>query len=148
MCTTALGSWYASLMRWRRPLVLLVNEITLLPAVMPLAPAVGLARRIPHGIAATLTAHGVPAGIIQDELYRMDEVRVGPTANRSVVGVMVEFSYLAEAFREGNPQPDLVGLAMRLARVPCSPLYTRHVSPDRELAALFDLPEPQPVNPE
>ena len=31
---------------------------------------------------------------------------------------------------------DLTELAMFLARTPCSPLYKRHVSPDRELRAL------------
>jgi hypothetical protein len=37
--TTALGAWYAGLLRWRRPVALLVNEATLLPLLMPLAPA-------------------------------------------------------------------------------------------------------------
>ena len=65
----------------------------------------------------------------------MRDWRVGPTANRSVVGIMNEFSYLADAYRGQQPRPDLIGLALRLAATPCGPLYQRHVSPDRELAA-------------
>lgn len=41
---------------------------------------------------AVLATHGVPAGIIGDDSRRMDEVRVGATANPSVVGVMSEFT--------------------------------------------------------
>ena len=56
---------------------------------------------------------------------------------------MNEFIYLAEAYRENTPAPDLLGLAMRLAATPCGPLYSRNVSPDRELAALVrSIPPP------
>jgi hypothetical protein len=58
------------------------------------------------------------------------------TANRSVVGIMNEFTYLAETYRDNTPEPDLLGLAMRLATTRCSPLYSKHISPDRELDAL------------
>ena len=63
----------------------------------------------------------------------MRDYRVATTANRSVVGIMNEFSRLAEVHRD--PCPDLTELAQRLATTPCSPLYGRNVSPDRELAA-------------
>ena len=58
------------------------------------------------------------------------------TANRSVVGIMNEFAALADTGRT-DTRPDLLTISMRLARVPGSPLYKRHVSPDRELAALL-----------
>jgi hypothetical protein len=35
---TVLGSWCATVRRWRRPASLLVDEVPLLPAVLPLAP--------------------------------------------------------------------------------------------------------------
>jgi hypothetical protein len=50
------------------------------------------------------------------------------------VGIMNEFTYLADAWRQD--EPDLLALAVRLAATPCGPLYKRHISPDRELAAL------------
>ena len=65
----------------------------------------------------------------------MDDAQVVATSNRSVVGIMNEFILLAEAGR--NASEDLTDIAMWLARTPCSPLYHRHTSPDRELAALI-----------
>jgi hypothetical protein len=49
---------------------------------------------------------------------------------------MNEFKYLADVYAKVDGETDLLALSMRLARTPCGPLYTRHVSPDRELAAL------------
>ncbi|MGO9079226.1 MAG: DUF6933 domain-containing protein [Streptosporangiaceae bacterium] len=81
-----------------------------------------------------LAAHGAPAEFIDAELQEMDQVRLARTAGRSVVGIMNEFTRLADAWRQD--EPDLLTLAARLAATPCSPLYKRHISPDRELAAL------------
>jgi hypothetical protein len=67
----------------------------------------------------------------------MCDCRLAKTANRSVVGIMNEFTFLADAYRSGMPVPDLLALAMRLAATPCGPLYSKHVSPDRELEALL-----------
>ena len=67
----------------------------------------------------------------------MRDRRLAKTANRSVVGIMNEFTYLAEAYRGDTPVPDLLALALRLAATPCGPLYSKHMSPDRELAALL-----------
>jgi hypothetical protein len=135
--TTLLGEWYATALFWKPQVALLVNEKTLLPALMPLAPATSFLTRIGHQIAALLAAHGTPPAIIDDELDQMRPCRVARTANRSVVGTMTEFTHLAEAYRDGNPDPDLLALALRLATTPCSPLYGRNISPDRELGALL-----------
>ena len=43
--TTALGNWYATALYWKPQLALLVNEQTLLPVLMPLAPTSTLAAR-------------------------------------------------------------------------------------------------------
>jgi hypothetical protein len=45
--TTVLGAWYATVLRWRRPAALLVNELTVAPFVIPLAPARMLVTRFP-----------------------------------------------------------------------------------------------------
>jgi len=50
---------------------------------------------------------------------------------------MNEFTYLAEAWRQDQSQPNLHALALRLATTPCGPLHLKHISPDRELAALL-----------
>jgi hypothetical protein len=61
------------------------------------------------------------------------------TANRSVVGIMNEFSHLATVYRANEPSMGLTALAVRLATTPCSPLYGKNVSPDRELAVFLQV---------
>ena len=63
--------------------------------------------------------------------------RLAKTSNRSVVGMMNEFTFLAEAHLGTGAQPDLLWLSVRLAGTPCGPLYKRHVYPYRELVALL-----------
>ena len=66
----------------------------------------------------------------------MKEWYVTKTANRSLVGVMSEFSYLGEVFSAGSTT-DLHGLSIRLAHTPCGPLRQREGFPDLELRALL-----------
>lgn len=135
--TTWLGPWYATVLRWRRPAALVVNEATLLPVVVALAPAKTLLARLPDAIADVLGAHHVPADLVEAERAAMATVALAPTANRSVVGVMTELAYLAGPSPSGTPGPaELLALSLQLATAPLGPLYKRHLSPDRELAAL------------
>jgi hypothetical protein len=135
--TTLMGQWYATAIFWKPQVALFVNEPTLLPVLMPLAPAATLLARFPQQAAAALAAHGTSDAVIDEELRQMRDRRLAKTANRSVVGIMNEFTFLAEAYRGDTPEPDLLALAIRLAATPCGPLYSKHVSPDRELAALL-----------
>ena len=131
--TALLGNWYATALFWKPQVALLVNEKTLLPVLMPLAPAKDLTTRFPNHLAGVLTAHGVPQQFIDDELAQMNEVQYAKTSNRSVVGIMNQFSYLTEGYREYLETDDLLALSIRLSETPCSPLYKSAVSPDREL---------------
>ena len=115
---------------WRPQVALLINEPTLLPVLMPLTPAATLPARTARHIAATLATHATPKAVIEQELRHMRDYRVATTANRSIVGIMNEFSRLAEVHRDRDPYPNLTDLAQRLATTPCSPLYGRNVSPD------------------
>jgi hypothetical protein len=133
--TTLLGQWYATAVFWKPQVALFVNESTLLPVLMPLAPAATLLARFPQQVATVLAAHGTPDTTIGEELQQMRDRRLAKTTNRSVVGIMNEFTYLAETYRGDTLAPDLLGLAMRLATTPCGPLYSKHISPDRELQA-------------
>jgi hypothetical protein len=135
--TTLMGQWYATALFWKPQVALFVNEPTLLPVLMPLAPATTLLARFPQQLAAALAAHGTPDAVIEEEQQQMRDRRLAKTANRSVVGIMNEFTFLAEAYRGDTPAPDLLALAIRLATTPCGPLYSKHISPDRELAALL-----------
>lgn len=121
---TWLGPWYATLLRRRRPVVaLFVNEATLLPVLVPMAPARTLLRRFPTAVADVLAAHQVPRDLIDASVTEMAAVHLRATANRSVVGVMNEFGFLAEILRADHLN-DLLGLAVHLAATPCSPLYS------------------------
>lgn len=84
--TGLLGSWYATVLFWRPRVVLVVNEATFLPVLMPLAPASTMTGRIADQIATVLAAHDVPAAVVDQEQQHMRNVELGVTANRSVVG--------------------------------------------------------------
>lgn len=136
--TTYLGNWYATALFWKPQVALLINERTLLPVFMPLAPAAELAERFPEHLASLLHAHGAPHSLIERELSAMLDFQYGKTANRSLVGMLNQFTYLAEGYREYNQTTDLHWLSMKLSETPCSPLYKRAISPDRELRRLIE----------
>ncbi|MEU5881216.1 hypothetical protein [Spirillospora sp. NPDC047279] len=133
---TRLGQWYATALFWRPQVALFVNEETLLPILLPLAPAATLLNRVPDHIASALAEYGASQALIDDETQRMRESRLAKTANRSVTGTLTDFARLAEHYRDGDP--DLSALATRLAHVPCGPLYKSHTFPDREFTALIE----------
>jgi len=134
--TGLLGSWYATALFWRPQVALFVNEATLLPVLVPLAPASSLIDRFRSALGEILTAQGAGTDLVAAELAEMNEWRLAKTANRSVVGIMNEFTYLGEVFSQGA-QSDLRALSIRLATVPCGPLYKSQGSPGRELQALL-----------
>ena len=135
LCTSpeVFGNWYATALFWKPQLALFVHEETLLPVLMPLAPSSSLAERFPAHLAAVLNALDVDAGFIAAQVAAMSEVQYAKTSNRSVLGIMNQFSYLAEGYREYLETSDLLELSLKLAHVPCSPLYKRETFPDREL---------------
>ncbi len=134
--TTALGDWYATVLFWRPQVALFVNERTLLPVLILFAPAASTLERFRLGAVETLRAHGIRTSFVERDGAEMTHYRLKKTQNRSVLGVMNEFAFLADAYRHEAADLDLVHLSLRLAKTPCSPLYSSHVSPDRALAAI------------
>jgi hypothetical protein len=132
-----LGAWYANVMIWRPQAALFVSQTTLLPVLMPMAPASTLLSRFPAELAAVLREHDVPSEVIESELSTLATTNIVPTASRSLLGVMNEYIFLAVHVLQDRPgSTDLVGLSCWLAQTPMSPLDKRHGSADRELAAL------------
>jgi len=78
----------------------------------------------------------MPAQFIDSEISGMSEVVYVKTANRSVLGVMNEFVYLAEGYRDQDGTVDPVALSLKLAGTPCGPLYKGAVFPDKALREL------------
>jgi len=134
--TTTLGDWFATALFWKPQVALLVNSRTMIPVFTPLAPAGKLLDRAPEAIADVLRAHGVPGDAIASELEEMYEVRVAPTNDRQVVGVMNEFAFQGEGVW-GPYDPDLFLMSMRLSELILGPLMNRHGTPADELAAFF-----------
>jgi hypothetical protein len=129
--TTRLGDWYATALFWKPQVALLVNERTLLPVLLPLAPAATLPERIAPAVAQVLQRHGIARDEIERDVREMAEVEIAKTANRSVVGTMNEFEFLAEVYRDHSGIADLPELAMRLADTPCGAI--KYDSPGRLL---------------
>lgn len=84
----------------RPQVALLVSEQTLLSVLMPLAPAATLASRFRGELSRVLAAHGMNPTFIEAGVTAMHECSIAKTANRSVVGMLNEFSFLATAYRE------------------------------------------------
>ena len=137
--TTWLGrNWSHGPLLASSQLVLLVNERTLFPVLMPRRRPRTVLDRFPIALGETLAAAGVESQFIDAELAEMNDRRWAKTASRSVLGIMNEFTFLASDSRHRHDF-DPIGLALWLAQTPCGPLYGRYVSPDRELAASVGL---------
>ncbi|MGQ0825473.1 MAG: plasmid pRiA4b ORF-3 family protein [Actinomycetota bacterium] len=139
--TTSLGDWFATALFWRPQVALLVNQRTLLPVFVELAPAATLLDRVPGAIETVLRRHGVDKAFLVAEQDAMSEVRIAPTNDRSVVGVMNEFAFHAEYLWKEGPR-DLQALSLRMSSLILGPLHDRSGSPDRELAAVVGATEP------
>lgn len=133
--TTVLGDWYATVLFWKPQVGLFVNESTLLPVLLPFAPAATVIDRFPDALATVLQRHGIGEPFIEVESAAMADHRLAKTKNRSVVGIMTEFAFLGAAYSQSTDVVDLLELSLWLARTPCEPLRSREGSPDRELAA-------------
>ena len=133
--TTVLGNWYATAFFWKPQVALFVNERTLLPMLMPLAPASTAIQRLPSELATLLAMHGGNQAFIATEVAGMSEVSIAKTANRSVVGTMNEFAFLADGYREYMETTDLLALSVRLAETPCSAI--KYDSPSGLIKEVF-----------
>ena len=131
--TTVLGDWYATVWFWKPQVALFVDEQTLLPVLLPMAPAATVVGRFVLGLPEVFRDYGLDPRFVEAELAEMREHRLDKTASRSVLGVMNEFKHLADHQLRHGDDIELMELARWLAQVPCGPLFKSHVSPDREL---------------
>lgn len=134
--TNALGDWFANLLFWDRQVALLVNRRTLVPVFMPMAPAATLPKRAPRAIADVLIRLGVDRAVVEAELTEMAEVRLAPTDDRRVVGVMNELAFHGEILRAQGEQT-LEDISARVADVILGPLMQTTLTPASELAAVL-----------
>jgi hypothetical protein len=119
---TALGDWYVNrLVVDRRPLLLLVSSTSLLPLVLPARDVRRLPGRLASLVGARLRRCGVDERTIEGETLAMTPVAIGPTIERSVLGIMVDFAkgiphYLGPVRWDEAALP---AVEERLAETPC-----------------------------
>jgi hypothetical protein len=136
--STKLGDLYANLVRvGRTQLVLAVSERTLLPVVIEAAPASSLVPRLRDGLAEVLRGLGVREEAIREEEAAMETVTFGKTANRQVVGTMVELARMLDVYVDHRP---LLDVALHLAETPCRPLKPGYCFPNEVTRKLFAAP--------
>ncbi|WP_433531625.1 DUF6933 domain-containing protein [Micromonospora sp. CA-263727] len=135
--TTLLGDRCPTILPWRpRQLVLLFNEQTLLPVLMPLAAAVSASSRVGPKIAAALAAPQAPVPLVDGELSQMRDCWFAATANRRGVGLMTDFSFLADVYRRSDPDLSLLELAKRLAATPLQPALSSPRQPGQRASGV------------
>ena len=81
----------------RQPLLLLVSSTSLLPMLIPAQNVRGLPARLAALVEARLRRCGLDDRTIAAETLAMASVAVGPTVDRSVLGIMVDFAKAADA---------------------------------------------------
>src|SRR6476646_119152 len=90
---TALGDWYVNrIVVNRQPLLLLVSSASLLPMLVPARDVRGLPARLAELVETRLRHFGLEARTINAEKSAMTPVEIGPTTDRSVLGIMVDFA--------------------------------------------------------
>lgn len=139
---TALGDWYVNRLTVdRRPLLLLVSSSTLLPALLLARDVSGLPARLPDIVSTRLRRLGIAPSVVEAEVSSMRPVMVGPTVDRSVVGITVDFAksvpfYLEQGAWDENTLPFVEA---RLAKTPChaSGPFEDVVFPERKAPELL-----------
>ena len=122
--STKLGDWYGNVLQLgRRQYFLFVSERTRLPVVIPIREARHLATVFPDTVCAVLAAVGVPAMDIAEERARMSEMVFGRTKNRSLLGTMTDYTFMAQHVDARRAEPETpVELMHFPARTPILPL--------------------------
>ena len=128
-----LGNWYAKVIFSKPQVALFLNERTLLPVLMPLAPASSLVERFPQYLFKVLLSQGVSESFMQQELNYLDEVVYCKSTNRSIIGILNMFTYQLESYQSIHYANDWHELSMMMADTPCGPLYKSTITPGNTL---------------
>jgi hypothetical protein len=139
---TALGDWYVNrIVVDRQPLLLLVSSASLLPLLLPARDVRSLPGRLEALVEARLRRLGIDARAIDAEQQAMRPVVIGPTVDRSVLGIMVDFARAVPHHLEAGrwTEHTLPVVEERLAETPCRAARSgdRVIFPDKKTSDLF-----------
>lgn len=127
--TTRLGDWYGNILRLgRRQYLLFISERSRLPVVLPLREARHLNTVFPDAVCQVLADIGIAAADIADERSRMSEIAFGRTRNRSLLGTMNDFAFMAQ---HGNRNRDEPQTPEELVRFLSQTRFSRWTAPVR-----------------
>ena len=91
--------------------------------VIPIREGKRLASVFPVGVCNVLDLVGVAAYDIADERSRMSEIAFGRTRNRSLLGTLNDFAFMAQVGSARRPEPETPEELIRfLAQTPILPL--------------------------
>jgi hypothetical protein len=122
--TTRLGDWYGNILQLgRRQHLLFISERSRLSVVIPIREGKHLASVFPDAVCEVLAHVGVAAEDIADERSRMSEIAFGRTRNRSLLGTLNDFAFMAQSVDARRTEPESPEELMRfLAQTPILPL--------------------------
>jgi hypothetical protein len=122
--TTRLGDWYGNTLRiGRRQHLLFISERSRLPVVLPITESKLLGTVFRDAVCERLAIVGVTAEDVADERARMSEIAFGRTRNRSLLGTLNDFAFMAQSGDARRTEPESPEELMRfLSQTPILPL--------------------------
>ena len=122
--TTRLGDWYGNILRiGRYQHLLFISERSRLPIIIPIREVKRLGTVFPDAVCERLSIVGVAAAEIADERMRMSELAFGRTRNRSLLGTLNDFAFMAQSGDARRTEPESPEELMRfLSQTPILPL--------------------------
>jgi hypothetical protein len=122
--TTRLGDWYGNILQvGRRQHLLFISERSRLPVVLPIRELKRLGTVFPDAVCERLSLVGIAARDIADEGKRMSELAFGRTRNRSLLGTLNDFAFMAQSVDTRRTEPESPEELMRfLSQTPILPL--------------------------
>jgi hypothetical protein len=122
--TTRLGDWYGNILQLRRrQFLLFISEHSRLALVMPITDGKHLSTVFPDAVAYALRTVGIDEEDIAAERVEMMQVAFGRTRNRSLLGTLNEFAFMAQGGVWHGRDPESPEELMRfLSGTPILPL--------------------------
>jgi len=122
--TTTLGDWYGNILHiGRREHLLFISERSRLPVVIPIREAKHLEALFPEAVCDVLATVGVAAADLAGERAKMSEIAFGRTNNRSLLGTLNDFAFMARMGNANRGEPEAPEELVRfLSQTPILPL--------------------------
>ena len=122
--TTRLGDWYGNILRiGRRQHLLFISERSRLPVVIPIREGKRLGAVFPDAVCEVLANVGVTAADVAEERSRMSKTAFGRTRNRSLLGTLNDYAFMAQQGTGNRVEPESSEALIRfLSQTPILPL--------------------------